>query len=270
MPSPTSATWTPSGVVTLLTDFGVEDPYVGMMKGVVLARCATARVVDLTHAVPPQNVRLGAWFLAHAARYFPPGTVHVAVVDPGVGSSRRLLVARDEDRVFLAPDNGILGASLSPRARVHELDASRCALPGASRTFHGRDVLAPAAGEIAGGMAPESLALRPVEPVALESRPRSRAVDPGRVECEVLHVDRFGNLILGAQPADLAGDPARWTVETGGRSIPRRETYADARPGELLWLVDSYGALEIAVRDGSAAEALGLGADAVVTMRRNG
>jgi hypothetical protein len=121
-------TWKPSGVVTLLTDFGSEDPYVGMMKGVLLSAAPGLAIVDLTHGVPPQCLRVGAWFLAHAFGYFPAGTVHVAVVDPGVGSSRRLLVAEDRGHAFLAPDNGLLGPVLSSEARVFELDAARFAL----------------------------------------------------------------------------------------------------------------------------------------------
>src|SRR5260221_271674 len=111
------AAWNPSGIVTLLTDFGTEDPYVGMMKGVILSAAPRAVIVDLSHGVPPQNVRVGAWFLAHAATFFPTGTVHVAVVDPGVGSGRRLLVAEDRGHAYLAPDNGLLGPVLSSPVR---------------------------------------------------------------------------------------------------------------------------------------------------------
>lgn len=250
--------WKPSGIVTLLTDFGTDDPYVGMMKGVILSGAPSARVVDLSHGVPPQNVRVGAWFLAHGSAYFPAGTVHVAVVDPGVGSGRRLLVAEDRGHAFLAPDNGLLGPVLSASARVFELDPARHARSGASRTFHGRDILAPAAAAIARGLSPEECGSGPVVAEPGVVFPRPREVAPGRIECEVLLADRYGNVILSARPHDLAGGVEGWIVEAAGRTIPLRGAYAEAAPGELLALVDSYGALEIAVREGSAAARLGL------------
>jgi S-adenosylmethionine hydrolase len=270
-------TWKPSGVVTLLTDFGNEDPYVGMMKGVLLSAAPGLALVDLTHGVPPQCVRVGAWFLAHSFGYFPRGTVHVAVVDPGVGSGRRLLVAEDRGHAFLAPDNGLLGPVLSDEARVFELDGARFAREGTSRTFHARDILAPAAAALARGLAPAAAGLRPVEPEAGVSFPRPRGLAPGRIECEVMLADRYGNLILSARPEDLSGelhghpggDLERWIVEAAGRTIPLRGAYAEAAPGELLALVDSYGALEIAVREGSAAARLGLRQGDMVVLARS-
>ena len=261
--------WKPSGVITLLSDFGSDDPYVGMMKGVLLSAAPGCTLVDLTHGVPPQSVRIGAWFLAHSFRYFPAGTVHLAVVDPGVGSRRRLLAAQDGGHAFLAPDNGLLGPLLSEKARVFELDAERFALAGGSRTFHGRDILAPAAAAVCRGLAPAETgaAAGPLEP-GIEF-PRARAVAPGRIECEVLLADRYGNLILSARPADLDGDLERWTVEAAGRTIPLRGAYSESARGELLALVDSYGALEIAVNEGSAAGRLGLRAGDPVTLARH-
>jgi S-adenosyl-L-methionine hydrolase (adenosine-forming) len=261
--------WKPSGIVTLLTDFGTDDPYVGIMKGVLLTDAPGSVVVDLTHGVPPHSVRIGAWFLSHAYGFFPPGTVHVAVVDPGVGSVRKLLVASDHGYVFLAPDNGLLGPILSPEARIFELDGKRFARKGTSRTFHGRDVLAPAAAAIARGLAPAETGVRMAELQGDIAFPRSRTLAPGRIECEVLLADRYGNLILSARPEDLEGDPEGWIVETTGRKIPLRGAYAEAAPGELLALVDSYGAIEIAVREGSAAGRLGLRPGDCVTLARN-
>ena len=264
----TGDAWKPSGVVTLLTDFGTDDPYVGMMKGVLLSAAPGCTLVDLTHAVPPQSVRIGAWFLAHSFGYFPAGTVHLVVIDPGVGAGRKLLVAQDLGHAFLAPDNGLLGPVLSERARVFELDLERFARPGASRTFHGRDILAPAAAALARGLAPAEagLAASQLEP-GIEF-PRARRTAAGRVECEVLLADRYGNLILSGRPEDLGEELQRWTVEAAGRTIPLRGAYAEAAPGELLALVDSYGALEIAVREGSAAARLGLRAGDPVTFAR--
>jgi len=263
------SSWKPSGIITLLSDFGTEDPYVGMMKGVLLTAAPGCTIVDLTHGVPPQAVRIGAWFLAHSFRFFPPGTVHLAVVDPGVGSRRKLLVAEDRGHAFLAPDNGLLGPVLSPEACVFELDVKRFALEGVSRTFHGRDILAPAAAAIARGLEPSQtgVAAGKLEP-GLDF-PRARALPSGLVECEVLLADRYGNLILSGRPEDLDGGIERWTVRIADRTIPLRTAYAESAPGELLALVDSYGALEIAVREGSAAGRLGLRPGDPVTLARN-
>jgi S-adenosylmethionine hydrolase len=250
--------WKPSGVVTLLTDFGTEDPYVGMMKGVLLSRAPGVRIVDLSHGVPPQSVRIGAWFLAHAYPFFPEGTVHIAVVDPGVGSARKLVVALDRGHAFLAPDNGLLGPVLSPEAKVFELDAERLARKGASATFHGRDILAPAAAALASGTPPAECARGELVPESSVAFPKARHLEAGRVECEVLLADRYGNLILSARPGDLEDAEKGWIAEAAGRRIPLRRVYAEAAPGELLALVDSYGALEIAVREGNAAARLGL------------
>lgn len=257
-----------SGVVALTTDFGLSDPYVGMMKGVLLARAPRATIVDVTHGVPAQDVRAGAFFLAHAARYFAPGTVHLAVVDPGVGSSRRLLVAFDRGQAFLAPDNGLLSEVLSAAAEVFELDADAFALEPRSRTFHGRDVLAPSAAALVHGTSSSLLARRPapdwmrLEPL----RPR-RAGES--VEACVLCVDRYGNLVLAATEDDLPAAPDVCEVVVGDERIAFVATYADAAPGALLALVDSYAALEIAVRDGDAARRLALSpGDRVVIRRR--
>ena len=261
--------WKPSGVVTLLSDFGTDDPYVGMMKGVLLSAAPGCTLVDLTHGVPPQSVRIGAWFLAHSFAYFPPGTVHLAVVDPGVGSGRKLLVAEDRGHAFLAPDNGLLGPVLSGKARVFELDLARFTRPGGSRTFHGRDILAPAAAALARGLAPADAGAAAGTLERGIEFPRARALASGRIECEVILADRYGNLILSGRPEDLGGDLERWTVEAAGRTIPLRGAYAESAPGDLLALVDSYGALEIAVREGSAAGRLGLRPGDPVTLARS-
>lgn len=262
-----SASFTASGVVTLTTDFGLADPYVGIVHGVVLSRAPNARIVDLCHAVPPQDVARAAYFLAHAQEYFPRGTVHVAVVDPGVGSQRRILVAVDRDSAYLAPDNGLLNAVLSSSARVRALDVERFALPNQSRTFHGRDVFAPAAAAIATGLDPIAAGVGPE--FALESTRAERARSIGdRVDAAVLFADHFGNLILDVRGDELLPEPSAWCASIGGRDVLVRGTYADASPGELVALVDSFGALEIAVRDGHAAAHLGLGPGDRVTLRR--
>lgn len=263
------ARFEPNGVVALLTDFGLSDPYVGQMKGVLLARFPAARVVDLAHGVPPQDVRVGAFFLARSRAFFAPGTVFVAVVDPGVGSERKLLAALEDGRLFLAPDNGLLAAALEVGTRWFELDPDRCSLPARSRTFHGRDVLAPAAAWLASGGALDAIA-RPLEG-APAGGPRVLAVRraESEVHAEVLFADRYGNLVLTATPDDLGGDLRAWRAEAAGRSIGFVGTYAEARSGGVCALVDSFGSIELAVRDGSAAAELGLHRGDPVVLRRN-
>ena len=259
----------PSGTIALLTDFGHADPYVGQMKAVLLARFPDARIVDLAHGVPPQDVRVGAFFLARSRAYFAPGAVFVAVVDPGVGSARRFLAGLEGGRLYLAPDNGLLPAALGPAARWFELDPERASLPARSQTFHGRDVFAPAVAELARG-APVSALLRPLEGAPVAGAPvRARVRADGAIEAEVLVVDHYGNLVTTAEPADLSGGLGAWRAEAAGSTLRFVETYSDVRSGEACALVDSFGSIELAVRDGSAAAALGLGRGSTVVFRRN-
>lgn len=258
----------PSGIVTLTTDFGLADAYVGVLHGVLLRDAPALRVVDVTHAVAAQDVVAGAFHLRHAWPYFAAGTVHLAVVDPGVGTARRLLVARHAGHLFVAPDNGLLALALgdgelSAAAAAGHVWALAPPRGAVSATFHGRDVLAPAAAQLARGVAPERLGTPLGDPVLLRQAP---PVDDGRrVLAEVVHVDRFGNLITGFAPGDAA-DPASWRVRVGDREVPWVRTYADVAPGTPLALLDSYGLLEVAVRDGDAAATFGLGRGARVTL----
>lgn len=270
-----ATTFAPSGVVTLVTDFGTVDGYAGAMKGVVLAECAGARVVDITHQVPPQDVRAGARALEVAAPWFPPGTIHVAVVDPGVGTARRPLLVSALDQLFLGPDNGLLAVALDAvlphtPAAVAVIDR----LPPAwalSSTFHGRDLFARVAGRLCAGAQPTDFASSWPEaaaaPVRL-ARPAPERLDDG-VGGEVVHVDRFGNLITnvgiellrqaaegGAGGEGLVG---RVIVEIARRHLPLVATYGEAASGALLACVGSTGCLEVAVRDGSAADSLNVG-----------
>ncbi len=243
-------------LVALTTDFGLEDPFVGVMKGVILGICPGARIVDLTHGIPPQDVLAGCLALGEAAPYFPPGTVHVAVVDPGVGSARAALAVRTPRFLFVAPDNGIL-SFLSPDEvlEVRRLENPDLWLHPVSRTFHGRDVFAPVAAHLARGVplaevGPEHAELRRLhlpEPVP----------EPGAVRGEVLGFDRFGNAVTNIRARDLPR-PGR-AVEVAGRTVPLLGTYAEAPPGRPLALWGSWGRLEVSVRDGSARQVLGLG-----------
>lgn len=250
-------------LVTLLTDFGTGDTFVGVMKGVLYARAPGLRAaVDLTHAVPPQDVELGAQHLAEAWSHFPVGTVHLAVVDPGVGSERLPLVAEHAGHLFVGPDNGLFSRVLVAGDRVHHLVGARLSLPPPSRTFHGRDLFAPAAAALVSGMDPADLGPRVedwVQLPPLEPEPRG----PGRLVGHIRRLDHFGNLISTLERRHLealAGHSGgRFRVRVGDLSLPLADTYASAAPGAPLALVNASDAVEIAVRDGNAALVLGLG-----------
>jgi hypothetical protein len=254
-------------VISLTTDFGIRDAYVGAMKGVILGICPDARLVDITHEIPPQDVRAGALLLAEAAPFFPEGVIHLGVVDPGVGSQRRAIAVQTARAVYVGPDNGIFHLCLERDGGVRravELQSARHRLREVTSTFHGRDVFAPAAAHIACGVDLTELG-PPVEGLArLELR--APTVAPGYVRGEVVRVDRFGNLVTNLRASDLPAGVRR--VEIGFAVIDGiSRTYADVTPGALLALLGSGGFLEISVRDGSASERLGLGAAAAVVAR---
>jgi hypothetical protein len=259
-------------IVTLLTDFGTDDTYVGQMKGVILARCPSARVIDLTHAVRPQAVIQGAFLLETALDVFPSGTVHVAVVDPGVGTSRRGLAVTAAGQLFVGPDNGLFTPALSrPGWEAFELRAAEYRLPTVSVTFHGRDVFGPAAAHLALGVAPTRLGPPARDPVRL-GWPTAHAVGDDLVG-EVVHVDRFGNLLTSIGVDALEQTAARHggavTVRIAGRPIPLVRTYGDLAPGSAGALVGSAGRLEVAVREGSAAARLRAGRGTLVRLSRS-
>ena len=258
-------------LITFTTDFGLADPSVGICKGVMLSIAPDAQIVDISHGIPRQSVIEGAGLLAAALPYFAVG-VHLAVVDPGVGTSRRpvaMRVARGD--VLVGPDNGLLSLAadaLGGAVACHELAAETYRLSPVSRTFHGRDIFAPAAAHLAAGVPIEALG----PSVALESLSTldlpGPAVAPGSLEAVVISVDSFGSLQLLANASDLerALSPLRLnaelTVRVDGRSpavATWRQTYGDVPEGELLVLVDSYGRLAVAVNTGSAAARLGIG-----------
>lgn len=253
-------------VITLLTDFGSSDPFAGIMKGVILAICPHARIVDLTHEVPPQDVRTGALLLRGAAAYFPAGTIHIAVVDPGVGSRRRAVLVDASGAWFIGPDNGLLQPAAAARGigAVHELNRAEYHLPDVGRTFHGRDVFAPVAAHLAAGVAPAALGpvVEGLEALALPEA----AVEGDALVGEVVHLDRFGNLVTSIRAADLArfrGSELSVSI-AGCASIPLRSAYAEGARGAPLAVIGSWDHLEIAVRDGDAARTLGAGRGTVV------
>ncbi|MBI5488551.1 MAG: SAM-dependent chlorinase/fluorinase [Deltaproteobacteria bacterium] len=240
-----------SGIVTLTTDFGTADGYAGALRGSVLAAARGTMVVDVTHEVPAQAIGEAAFAVRTAAPSFPPGTVHLVVVDPGVGSSRRLLVVVDHgnQRILVAPDNGVLSYLLDDAAVFEARSIDLDAFAQASRTFHGRDVLGPVAGRIAAGAEPAGFGPPAGELVRLA--PYREPV--GKREGRVLRVDRFGNLVTTLHPV---GDDA--VVEVGGIRVRHRVgCYAELPVGEVGWCVGSLGLIEVAVRDGSATERLG-------------
>ena len=257
-PAPLATSDPSPPVVTLLTDFGERDGFVGILRGVMLGICPRAQVVDLTHDIAPQDVIAGALVLASAVGYFPKGTIHLAVVDPGVGTERRALLIDTDDFVLVGPDNGLLSlaAARSRVRRVVHLDRKEYFLPELSRTFHARDVFAPVAAHCAAGVAPTELGAT-VEAFERVAIAQARRLDDG-FEAQVIHIDRFGNLVCNVERGDL-GDFRGSGVSTsiGGVVIPELSPhYAAVREGKPLALWNSWGRLEIAVRNGSAARQL--------------
>jgi hypothetical protein len=238
----------PRPIITLLTDFGTADGYVAEMKGVLHSLAPEAQVVDASHDIPPQDVELARLTLARYWRRFPPGTVHVVVVDPGVGSARPAIAVASDERFLVGPDNGVLSpALLVPHARAVMLPVGA----GAAPTFHGRDVFAPAAARLALGESLEFLGVPHPRPFVRRTAETHQRSD-GAIEGEVIAVDRFGNAIT-----NLIARP-RGAVEVGGRLIPVVRTYSDVPSGQLCALAGSTGLIEIALRDGHGAKAAGL------------
>ena len=247
-------------VITLLTDFGLEDGYVAAMKGVIAGVAPEARVVDVTHLVPPQDVAFARFRLLSVAPFFPSGTIHLAVVDPGVGTARRAVAIQCRSgSCLVGPDNGLLSGALEadpPLAVVELADPRFWRTDTPSATFHGRDIFAPVAAHLARGVTLEALgpAVPPDGLVTLDLRPPTPVA--GGLEGAVQATDRFGNLISNV-PAVLLPGNVPWRASIGGRTLPGRRTYADVPPGEALALVGSHGFVEIAVHRGDARSALG-------------
>lgn len=240
-------------LVTLLTDFGTRDGYVAAMKGVILSQCPGACLVDVGHEVPRHDIRAAAWALRQYGWTYPAGTLHVAVVDPGVGTERAALVIEAQDCLWLGPDNGLFAWVLQacPRARVHQLKAGVVRPGGASRTFHGRDVFAYAASLLAKGIRLDRLA----EPIDRWCEPDwLRPVLHGRtIQGEVVHVDHFGNLITNIPAVLVAERPDDIRVTIGKKKCcGLSSTYADVPPGHPVALIGSDGMLELAVNQGAA------------------
>jgi S-adenosylmethionine hydrolase len=235
--------------IALLTDFGTRDPYVAAMKGVLASR-TNVPVIDLTHEIAPFDVLEAALFLGTVVPYWPEGTIFVCVVDPGVGTSRRILVCESDGRVFLAPDNGLL-TFVSPR-QAHSVENASLFLPNGSNTFHGRDRFAPVAAALANGMSIEEVGPRIDRIVTLDYEPPAYSDDV--VRGTVVAIDRFGNVITDVEAARVPFAP--FALHIGERAIDRLETsYGDAAPGPFL-IIGSTGCIEISIANASAAEEL--------------
>ena len=263
--------------ITFLTDFGLADDFVGTCHGVIKRLAPDVEIIDITHGISPQAVLQGALVLRNTIRYMPEG-VHLAVVDPGVGSSRRPLVLRDSaGRVYVGPDNGLLihAAETNGIESAHELANPAYALESVSRTFHGRDLFAPAAAHLALGVEPAELG----PPLALDALVRLdvpiAAVDNGSILAAVLYVDRFGNMQLNLTRDDLesvgVAPGTRFELEVAGERYyaTAARTFADARPGEIVLYEDSYRNIAIAINRGSAAEMFAAQAGQTLTLHLN-
>lgn len=259
-----------SGVITITTDFGHKGPIASVMHGIIYARFPDAKIVDLAHDIPPQWPPEAGFWVSRSYKYFPEGTVHMAIVDPGLGTDRDVLLVDYDQHVFVAPDNGLLGWLLNDAvgADVYKLDVSRLdslGIVNPSATFHGRDIFAPIAAELAAGrISPGDIGQSTDDwtPAWLDE-PELRA---GTITGVVITFDSFGNLITNIDVALLA-DFEKPIVTIAGHRLPLLETYGKARPGEFLALVNSFGVIEIARAEGNAATSLGAdrGAPVVIT-----
>jgi S-adenosylmethionine hydrolase len=267
----------PNGMITLTTDFGLADSYVGAMKGVILSIAPEARLIDITHDVGPQDTHQAAYMVQTFCSYFPTGTIHLVVVDPGVGSRRRAIAFSTPEAIFLAPDNGVLTyvwrdalAQWGPEAcEVVELAEPRFWLPRVSSTFHGRDIFAPVAAHLAREAALLSLGprLARLTEADLEQPAGGRT---GGLDGRIIHVDHFGNCITNITPRHLeqAGLDERLTVRIIDQQISGlHRTFADVPVGALIALIGSNNRLELAVRNGNAAQSLGVGIGDTVRVR---
>ena len=263
----------PSGIITLTTDFGHKGPFTAVMKGVILGRFAAARIIDMGHDIPAQWPPEAGFWVSRAYGYFPPGTVHVAIVDPGVGTEREILIVETDGHTFIAPDNGLLGLLLDKAtgATIVHVDAAKLETIGVrdpSATFHGRDIFAPIAAEIAAGRrAPADLGNRTDDWVpGWIDEPEQAS---GRLAGSIVTVDTFGNLISNIDASLLTGFE-KPVVRLGQHELPMQQTYGRVQPGEYLALINSFGVVEVARAEGDAAQGLGLGRGAPILVLESG
>ncbi len=248
-------------VIVLMTDFGLSDTYVGQMKGVILSLAPSAQIIDLTHAITAQNIAQGAFLLGKSAPFFPEGTIFVAVVDPGVGTSRKAIAVKTACHTFLAPDNGLLTAIFQANevTRCVAITSERYLLPARSSTFHGRDVFSPASAHLASGVALLELGSE-IDPSTCTRipLPGCNTPDNGATwEGTIICTDHFGNLVTSLD-SKILDHSKQWMISTGKLRLPVSNTYGDVADQQPLAYTGSSGMIEIAIRNGNAALELGL------------
>ena len=258
-------------IVTLLTDFGLKDGFTGVMKGVILRICPQAQIVDITHAISPQNVLEGSLVLAQTAPYFPPETIHVVVVDPGVGTARRPMAARIGSQYFVGPDNGLFTgvievaeAAAQPMKFIH-LNRPEFWLPQVSRSFHGRDIFSPVAAHLANGHSLTELGEQIDDPARIMI-PRPEPTADGWAG-QVMAVDHFGNLLTNLTPEHLKASSGVVIKVGEARINGTVQAFGDRETGSLIAMLDSSGVLEVAVVNGSAADRLKVGVGTSVSLK---
>lgn len=259
-----------SGVITITTDFGHKGTFAAVMNGIIYSRFPTARIVDLAHDIPPQWPPEAGFWVSHSYQFFPKGSVHLAIVDPGIGAQRDILLIDFDEHVFVAPDNGLLARLLAKAdpSRIFKLDPSRLAdlaIESPDGAFHARDIFAPIAAELASGRvnpADIGVVAKDWTPAWLDDP----EVRDGKVCGVVISFDSFGNLITDID-VELLKDFDEPLVQVAGHSLPLLGTYSNAKPGDYLALINSFGVIEIARSEGNAAQGLGAerGAPVVVT-----
>jgi S-adenosylmethionine hydrolase len=271
--------------IVILTDFGTSDPFVGIMKGVIHQIAPLTTVIDLTNEIPPQNIQQGAVTLWQSVNYFPPGSIFLVVIDPGVGTSRRPILLQNGSHTFIAPDNGVLSFVLGDNPKAWEISNPQLVLPNPGSTFHGRDIFAPAAAHASLGIAGSDFG-DPIPDLQLLPLPRLESRTPGRLTGQILYPDRFGNLLtsfgkftwsnenlLDFKP--WLGNAARFSVNPTelqlelpiGKQLNWVKTFAEVTPGTCALILGSSGLLEIVANRQSAANLLNLQPDELVTLR---
>ena len=242
-------------MIVLLTDFGINDYFVGAMKGAILSINKRANIIDITHQIPPQDIRSASFTLRACYQDFPKKTIFVAVVDPGVGSHRKAILCETEDYYFIAPDNGLLSFIFDKTTdlRVYEIENEKFFKHPVSRTFHGRDIFAPVAAHLSKGVKPNEFGNK-IQNFVRFAENKPRKISDKEIEAEIIHIDRFGNLITSLTQTDL---PESFTLKINGKKINKLHNFfAEAEKGELFMILGSAGFLEIVAFQDSAARLL--------------
>lgn len=243
-------------IITLLTDFGTQDYFVGAMKGAILSVNGNAKIVDITHEIPPQDIRAAGFTIANYYKTFPERTIHVCVVDPGVGSERRAILVETPEYYFVAPDNGLLSFVFSEEEsfRVFELTNERFFASSVSRTFHGRDVFAPVAAHLSKGLSAAGEFGGQIKDFVRFETPRPQRMSGSKIKAEIINIDRFGNLVTNLKREDL---PDNFILEVNRKRVVKHQNYyAEAKAGEIFSIMGSAGFLEIVAFRGSAKDLL--------------